>query len=34
MVVLHKIWKLYNEIQLTKNKIDLNNLKVKNYPIK
>ena len=25
-------WKKYNEIQLTKNKMDLNNLKIKNHP--
>ena len=31
MVVFYKIWKKYNEIQLTK-KMDLNNLKTKNHP--
>ena len=30
MLVFDKIWKKYNEIQLTKNKIDLNNRKMKN----
>ena len=28
MAVLYKIWKKYNEIQLTKNEIDLNNQKI------
>ena len=32
MVVIYKKWKKYNELQLTKNKIDLNNLKIKNHP--
>ena len=26
------MWKKYNEIQLTKNKMDLNNQKMKNHP--
>ena len=30
MVVYYKRWKKYNEIQLTKNKMDLNNQKIKN----
>ena len=29
MLVLYKRWEKYNEFQLTKNKIDLNNLKLK-----
>ena len=29
MVAFYKILKKYNEIQLTKNKIDLNNRKIK-----
>ena len=29
MVVLYKRWKKYNEFQLTKNKMDLNNRKCK-----
>ena len=29
MVLFYKIWKNYNEIQLTKNKKDLNNRKLK-----
>ena len=32
MVVFYKIWKNCNEIQLTKNKIDLKNRKMKNHP--
>ena len=32
IVVFHKIWKKYNEIQLTKNKMDLNNRIMKNHP--
>ena len=28
MTVFYKIWKKYNEIQLTKNKMDLNNRKM------
>ena len=28
MVLFYKIWKKYNEIQLTKNKMDLNNRKL------
>ena len=31
MVVFYKIWKKYNDIQLTK-KIDLNNRKMTNHP--
>ena len=31
MEVFYKIWKNYNEIQLTKNKIDLNNRKMKKH---
>ena len=31
MVIFYKIWKKYNEIQLTKNKMDLNNKKMTNY---
>ena len=27
MVIFYKIWKKYNEIQLTKSKMDLNNSK-------
>ena len=29
MVLFYKIWKKYNEIHLTKNKVDLNNRKIK-----
>ena len=29
MVIFYKKWKKYNEIQLTKNKMDLNNRKLK-----
>ena len=29
MLVLYKRWKKHNEIQLTKNKMDLNNRKLK-----
>ena len=29
MLVLYKIWKKYNEFKLTKNKMDLNNRKLK-----
>ena len=32
MVIFYKKWKKYNEIQLTKNKMDLNNLKLINHP--
>ena len=32
IVVFYKIWKKYNEIQLTKNKMDLNNRKFTNHP--
>ena len=32
MVAFYKIWKKYNEIQLTKVKMDLNNRKMKNHP--
>ena len=31
MMVFYNIWKKYNEIQLTKNKMDLNNRKMKNH---
>ena len=32
MVVFYKIWKEYNEIELTKNKMDLNNKKQSSTP--
>ena len=32
MVIFHKKWKEYGEIQLTKNKMDLNNLIMNNHP--
>ena len=32
MVKFYKKWKKQNEIQLTKNKMDLNNLKITNHP--
>ena len=32
MVIFYKKWKKYNEIQLTKNKIDLNIRKMTNHP--
>ena len=32
MVIFYKIWKNTNEIQLTKNKMDLNNRIMKNNP--
>ena len=32
MVVVYKKWKKYNEIQLTKNKMDLNIRKITNNP--
>ena len=32
MVIFYKKWKKYNEIQLTKNKMDLKNRKIKNHP--
>ena len=32
MIIFCKICKKYNEIQLTKNKMDLNNQKMKNHP--
>ena len=32
MLVFHNIWKKYDKIQLTKNKMDLNNQKIKNHP--
>ena len=32
MVLFYKKWKKYNEIQLTKNKMDLNNPIIKNHP--
>ena len=32
MVIFYKRWKKYNEIQLTKNKMDLNIRKMTNHP--
>ena len=32
MLVFYKRWKKYNETQLPKNKMDLNNRKIKNHP--
>ena len=32
MLLFYKIWKNCNEIQLTKNKMDMKNLKMKNNP--
>ena len=32
MVIFNKKWKKYNEIQLTKNKMDLNIRKMTNHP--
>ena len=32
MVIFYKKWKKYNEFQLTKNKMDLNNRKMTNHP--
>ena len=32
MVIFYKNWKKYNEIQLTKNKMDLNIRKITNHP--
>ena len=32
MAIFYKKWKKYNEIQLTKNKMDLNNRKMTNHP--
>ena len=32
MELFYKIWKKYNEIQSTINKMDLNNRKMKNHP--
>ena len=32
LVIFYKKWKKYNEIQLTKNKMDLNIRKITNYP--
>ena len=32
MVIFYKKWKIYNEIQLTKNKMDLNIRKMTNHP--
>ena len=32
MVIFYKKWKKYNEIQLTKNKMDLNIQKITNHP--
>ena len=32
MVIFYKKWKKYNEIQLTKNKMELNIRKITNHP--
>ena len=32
MAIVYKKWKKYNEIQLTRNKMDLNNRKMINHP--
>ena len=32
IILYYKIWKKHNEIQLTKNKMDLNNRKMTNHP--
>ena len=32
MVLFYKIWKICNEIRLTKNKMDLNNRKIIHHP--
>ena len=32
MVLLNKVLEIWNHIQLTKNKIDLNNRTIKNHP--
>ena len=32
MALFYMIWKKYNEIQLTKNKLDLNYRKITNHP--
>ena len=32
MVIFYKKWKRYDEILLTKNKMDLNNQKMTNHP--
>ena len=32
MVIFYKKWKKYNEIQLTKNKMNLKNRKITNHP--
>ena len=32
VVIFYKKWKKYNEIQLTKNKMDLNIQKITNHP--
>ena len=32
MAIFYKKWKKYNEIQLTKNKMDLNIRKMTNHP--
>ena len=32
MVIFYEEWKKYNEIQLTKNKMDLNIRKITNHP--
>ena len=33
MVIFNMKWKKYNEIQLTKNKMDLNIRKITNHPL-
>ena len=32
MVIFYKKWKKFNKTQLTKDKMDLNNRKMKNHP--
>ena len=32
MIIFYKKWKKYDEIKLTKNKMDLNNQKMANHP--
>ena len=32
MVLFYKVWKKFNEIQLTKNKMHMNNRQMKNHP--
>ena len=32
IVLSYKIWKKHNEMKLTKNKMDLSNLKMTNHP--